>query len=184
RLQVPGLHNVQNALAAATAAYALRIPPTHIESGLSQYAGVKGRLQRKTGQHNATLIDDTYNANPDSVRAAIAVLAAEPGRRVLVLGDMGELGARGSLLHAEIGTAARQAGIDHLLTLGDLSQAAAMSFGSGARHFETLDALCAALEQLLERGTTVLVKGSRFMRMERVVERFANGEPQAARGGH
>jgi UDP-N-acetylmuramoyl-tripeptide--D-alanyl-D-alanine ligase len=184
RLQVPGLHNVRNALAVAAAAHALGIAPAHMATGLARYAGIKGRLQRKAGRRNCTLIDDTYNANPDSVRAAIAVLAAEPGRRVLVLGDMGELGARGSLLHAEVGTAARQAGIDHLLTLGELSQAAAMSFGSGARHFDEVDALCAALEQLVDRGTTVLVKGSRFMRMERVIERFVNGEPEAARGGH
>jgi UDP-N-acetylmuramoyl-tripeptide--D-alanyl-D-alanine ligase len=184
RLQVPGLHNVRNALASAAAAYAAGIDPIHVSEGLARYGGTYGRLQRRAARRGATLIDDTYNANPDSVRAAIAVLAAEPGRRVLVLGDMGELGARAAQLHSEVGAAAREAGIDHLLTLGELSQAATTSFGVGARHFQELDVLCAALDQLLAPGTTILVKGSRFMRMERVIERFVNGGPKSAQGGH
>jgi UDP-N-acetylmuramoyl-tripeptide--D-alanyl-D-alanine ligase len=184
RLQVPGLHNVRNALAAAAAAYGLGIAPAQVSAGLAGYGGTKGRLQRKAARGGATLIDDTYNANPDSVRAAIAVLAAAPGRRLLVLGDMGELGDEAPQLHGEVGEEARRAGIDHLFTLGQLSEAAAQRFGTGARHFREFDALCSALDQHLSRDTTVLVKGSRFMRMERVVERFVNGEPEAAKGGH
>jgi len=184
QLQVPGLHNVRNALAAAAAGYALGIAPAFAAAGLAAYAGTEGRLERKTARGGATLIDDTYNANPDSVRAAIAVLAAAAGKRVLVLGDMGELGEAGPALHAGTGEDARRAGIDHLLTLGELSEAATRAFGSGARHFRKLDELCSALDRLLGRDTTVLVKGSRFMRMERVVERFVNGAPRRAQGGH
>jgi UDP-N-acetylmuramoyl-tripeptide--D-alanyl-D-alanine ligase len=103
---------------------------------------------------------------------------------VLVLGDMGELGDQGPAMHAEVGEQARYADIDYLLTLGELSEAAVQSFGAGGKHFRELDALCSALDQLIGANTTVLVKGSRFMRMERVVERFVNGEPQAAKGGH
>jgi UDP-N-acetylmuramoyl-tripeptide--D-alanyl-D-alanine ligase len=184
RLQVPGLHNVRNALAAAATAHALGIAPAAAAAGLAAYAGTKGRLQPKVARRGATLIDDTYNANPDSVRAAIAVLAAAGGTRVLVLGDMGELGDAGPALHQETGEEARRAGIDHLYTLGELSEAATRAFGSGARHFHELDDLCSALDRLLAQDTTVLVKGSRFMRMERVVERLVNGEPQPAHGGH
>lgn len=189
RLQVPGLHNVRNALAAVASAYALSIAPDSVAAGLAKYAGTKGRLQRKRARGGATLIDDTYNANPDSVKAAIAVLAACSGKRVLVLGDMGELGQEGAALHTEVGARARLAGIDHLLTLGELSEAATQAFGTGATHYRDLDALCSALDQIIDRGATaadvtVLVKGSRFMRMERVVERFVNGEPEAAKGGH
>jgi UDP-N-acetylmuramoyl-tripeptide--D-alanyl-D-alanine ligase len=184
RLQVPGLHNVRNALTAAAAAYALGVAPAEAAAGLTTYAGTKGRLQYKAARGGAALIDDTYNANPDSVKAAIAVLAAAAGKRILVLGDMGELGEAGPALHTEAGEQARRAGIDHLLTLGELSEGAARAFGPGAKHFRELEDLCAALEPLLGRDTTVLVKGSRFMRMERVAERFVNGEPQPAQGGH
>ncbi|MEO8628527.1 MAG: UDP-N-acetylmuramoyl-tripeptide--D-alanyl-D-alanine ligase [Betaproteobacteria bacterium] len=183
-LQVAGAHNVSNALAAAAVAYALAIAPEHIAAGLAAYAGTKGRLQRKPARGGAVLIDDTYNANPDSVRAAIAVLAALPGKRVLVLGDMGELGSDASALHGEIGEQARNAGIDRLFTLGDLSAAAARSFGSDAEHFTDVEALYAALDKAIDRDTTMLVKGSRFMRMERVVERFMNGAPQSADRSH
>jgi UDP-N-acetylmuramoyl-tripeptide--D-alanyl-D-alanine ligase len=184
RLQVPGLHNVRNALAAVAAAYALGVAPAAAATGLAAYAGTKGRLQHRAARDGAALIDDTYNANPDSVRAAIAVLAAADGKRVLVLGDMGELGEAGPALHAEVGEEARRSGIDHLLTLGELSDAAARAFGSGGKHFQELGDLCAALDPLLGGATTVLVKGSRFMRMERVVERFVTGEAQPAKGGH
>jgi UDP-N-acetylmuramoyl-tripeptide--D-alanyl-D-alanine ligase len=171
-LQVPGLHNVRNALAAAAAASALDIEPQTIAAGLARFAGVKGRLQTKRALHGATLIDDTYNANPDSVCAAISVLAAAPGTRLMVLGDMGELGATAPELHAEIGTFARNAGIDQLFTLGDLSQQAARAFGSGARHFPRIEELLAEIENRLAPDVTMLIKGSRFMRMERVVQSF------------
>jgi UDP-N-acetylmuramoyl-tripeptide--D-alanyl-D-alanine ligase len=183
RLGVPGAHNVRNALAAAAVCHVLGIRTPYITAGLSNYAGTSGRLQRKRSHSGAIFIDDTYNANPDSVMAAIDVLMLSPGRRLLVLGDMGELGEAGEQLHAEVGAHARRAGVDQLFTLGTLSQAAANSFGPRARHFPDLDALCAALDQALTSDATVLVKGSRFMRMERVVQRFVNGEPHA-HGSH
>jgi len=169
RLAVPGLHNVRNALAASAAALAMGVPLSAIVDGLQSYGGVKGRLQRKPGKQSATIIDDTYNANPASMRAAIDVLAACPDKRVLVLGDMGELGADAVGMHREIGAYARAAGLDTLLVLGELSRQTASAFGSGAQHFETPEALAEALAQQLSADTTVLVKGSRFMRMERVV---------------
>ncbi|HEY8888060.1 MAG TPA: cyanophycin synthetase, partial [Gallionella sp.] len=122
--------------------------------------------------HGAILIDDTYNANPASLRAAISVLAQAGGKRILVLGDMGELGGEAAIFHAEIGAEARRAGIEKLYALGTLSGNAAREFGSGAQHYERIEDLQDALEKELGANTTVLVKGSRFMKMERVVERF------------
>lgn len=169
RLNVPGLHNVRNALAAASAAIALNTPLPALARGLSNFGGVKGRLARKRGANGATIIDDTYNANPASVAAAIAVLAAAAGKKIVVLGDMGELGSETAALHRGIGRLARDAGIDVLYTLGSLSRDTAEEFGD-ARHFEELVPLVAALEGELREDVTVLVKGSRFMQMERVVE--------------
>lgn len=169
-LQVPGVHNVRNALAATAAVLALGVPPEVIGRGLSAFAGVKGRLQRKSGLHGAELIDDTYNANPGSVAAAIKVLAAMAGRRVLVLGDMGELGGNAAELHADIGQAAKGAGIDRLLALGEHSVHAARAFGTGGQHFEYIEDLLAEAENELAPEVTLLVKGSRFMQMERVVK--------------
>jgi UDP-N-acetylmuramoyl-tripeptide--D-alanyl-D-alanine ligase len=168
----PGLHNVRNALAASAAATALAVPAATVAAGLARFGGVNGRLQYKVAACGAALIDDTYNANPDSARAAITVLAQAPGRKLLVLGDMGELGRDAAAMHAQVGEFARQAGIDRLLTLGELSAHATQSFGAGARHFTRLEELLAAIESSLARDMTLLVKGSRFMRMERVVERF------------
>ena len=174
-LQVPGLHNVRNALAASAAALALGIAAQAITQGLNAFHGVKGRLQTKAVLHGATLIDDSYNANPDSVRAAIEVLAQAAGEKILVLGDMGELGADGPQLHADIGRYAREKGIDTLFCLGDLCRHTALAFGAGAAHFERIQALLADLEKHLSPTVTVLVKGSRFMEMERVVKRFEIG---------
>jgi UDP-N-acetylmuramoyl-tripeptide--D-alanyl-D-alanine ligase len=171
-LPVPGEHNVRNALAAAAVGVALGIGNTTIVAGLAKVSSVKGRLQKNPCLHGATLIDDTYNANPGSVRAAIAVLAGLPGKKVLVLGDMGELGDNARALHAEIGAAAKAAGIDLLFTLGDLSAAAVEAFGQGGRHFEYIEDLLHDVENLLAPDVTVLVKGSRFMQMERVVKSF------------
>ena len=172
-LQLPGAHNVRNALAATAAAVALGIGNAAIAAGLAGFTGVSGRLQRKPALHGAALIDDTYNANPDSVAAAIAVLASVPGRKVLVLGDMGELGEGAAELHGRIGQQAKEAGIDALLALGDLSRHAAGQFGTGGCHFEYIEDLLADLENRLGPEVTVLVKGSRFMKMERVVKSFA-----------
>jgi UDP-N-acetylmuramoyl-tripeptide--D-alanyl-D-alanine ligase len=171
-LQVPGLHNVRNALAAATAATALGIAPHSIATGLAHFGGVKGRLQHKTGLHGARLIDDTYNANPASVRAAISVLASVPGKKILVLGDMGELGPDSTRLHRELGEVARQAGVDILFALGEASRETALAFGSNAWFFERIQELLADLENVLGPDVTVLVKGSRFMQMERVIKSF------------
>jgi len=182
-LQVPGEHNVMNALAAATTACALDISYRSIVAGLSGFAGVKGRLQRKPALHGSTFIDDTYNANPDSVKAALAVLAQQPGKKLLVLGDMGELGKDAAAMHAQIGLAARAAGVDRLLALGDLTKETVGAFGSGAMHFERIQELLAELENALTPDTTVLVKGSRFMQMERVVNSFIE-HPTASRPGH
>ncbi len=173
RLRAPGLHNVRNALAAAAAASALDIAPQAVTAGLERFAGIKGRLQKEPGLNGATLIDDTYNANPESVRAAIAVLAQAPDRKLLVLGDMGELGPEAPGLHMEIGEAARVAGVDHLFTLGEFSAHAARAFGRGGRHFLRIEELLAEIENLLAPEMTMLVKGSRFMAMERVIRAFA-----------
>jgi len=169
-VHAPGVHNVRNALAASAAAHALAVPLPQVATGLSRFGGVKGRLQRKPAAQGATLIDDTYNANPDSARAAIAVLALAAGTKLFVLGDMGELGAGAGGLHAEIGAAAKAAGIDRLYALGELSRRAAQSFGEGAREFAAVDDLVAAVQADLSPRATVLVKGSRFMKMERVVD--------------
>jgi UDP-N-acetylmuramoyl-tripeptide--D-alanyl-D-alanine ligase len=177
-LQVPGEHNARNALAATAAAISLNIPLETIAAGLENFGGVAGRLQRTVGRHGATIIDDTYNANPASLRAAIDVLAQAAGKHVLVLGDMGELGADAAKLHAEIGGTAHHAGIEKLLALGDLSRNAVREFGEGARHFERIEDLQSELDKELDSRTTVLVKGSRFMKMERVVQFCtANREP-------
>ena len=169
-LQVSGAHNACNALAATAAAIVLNVPLETIVAGLEKFGGVAGRLQRKAARHGATLIDDTYNANPASLRAAIGVLAQADGRRVLVLGDMGELGDNAAAFHAGIGSEARSAGIEKLYALGELSHNAARAFGNGAQHFGRIEDLQKALEDELDADTTVLVKGSRFMKMERVVE--------------
>jgi UDP-N-acetylmuramoyl-tripeptide--D-alanyl-D-alanine ligase len=173
KLQVAGEHNVRNALAACAAAHALEIPPHHIQDALNHFGGVPGRLQRRPGRAGSTLIDDTYNANPESMKAAIRVLAAEGGRRVLVMGDMGELGAGAPAMHAEVGAFAREAGIDALLALGEASREAVAAFGSDARHFGDAAQLVEEAGHEAARGATLLVKGSRFMQMERVADALA-----------
>ena len=177
-LHAQGLHNVRNALAACAAAVALDVPLAAIAAGLSRYSGVKGRLQRKAAQGGATMIDDTYNANPESMRAAIDVLARAQGRRLLVLGDMGELGERAAACHTEVGAYARGAGIEALYALGDMSAHSVAAFGAGAHHFSTIADLLEQIQPAFAPDVTVLVKGSRFMQMERVVTAFAT-EPGA-----
>lgn len=174
-LQVPGEHNVMNALAAAATAFALDISLRSMAMALSAFTGVKGRMQKKSALHGSTFIDDTYNANPDSVKAALSVLAQQPGKKVLVLGDMGELGEGAAAMHAQIGLAARESGVDRLLALGDLSRETVGAFGAGGMHFERIQELLAELENELTSDTVVLVKGSRFMQMERVVQSFMEG---------
>lgn len=168
-LSIPGLHNVMNALAAAAATYAAGITPQAIAAGLTAFRPYTGRLQVKKSPEGMTVIDDSYNANPDSVRAAIDVLAGAPGRTVLVLGDMGEVGDDGPDFHSEIGRYARERGIGSVLAIGESTAHTVAAFGQDARHFGSCEDLTEALERVRDPGTTVLVKGSRFMRMERVV---------------
>jgi len=174
-LAIPGLHNVRNALAAAACAHAAGIAPAAISAGLSAFRPYSGRLQVKRTAAGATLIDDSYNANPDSVRAAIDVLVACPGPTALVLGDMGEVGAQGPVFHAEVGRYAKQKGVGTLLALGTATPEAVKAFGGEGFHFNEAEKL---VEQV--KGVqTVLVKGSRFMKMERVVA-LLTGEKGAA----
>jgi UDP-N-acetylmuramoyl-tripeptide--D-alanyl-D-alanine ligase len=173
-LHVAGAHNVRNALAAAACALAAGCPLEAVVRGLAGFQPVKGRSQLKAIEwqgRRVTLVDDTYNANPDSVRAAIDVLAALPGPRWLLLGDMGEVGDQGPAFHAEVGSYAKQRGIEHLWCAGELMRHAAQAF-AGARHFETVESLLATLAEAPE-VSSVVVKGSRFMKMERVVVALA-----------
>ncbi|MCX7149686.1 MAG: UDP-N-acetylmuramoyl-tripeptide--D-alanyl-D-alanine ligase [Rhodocyclales bacterium] len=168
-LAVPGCHNARNACAAAAATLLAGASLEAVRQGLAGFAGIKGRLQRRSGRKGALVVDDSYNANPDSMRAAVDVLASVPGKRILVMGDMGEAGAAAGQFHDEIGGYAKSHGIDRLLCLGEMSVAAAHNFGEGGQHFLRLDDLVKTLLAELDPQTTVLVKGSRFMRMERVV---------------
>jgi UDP-N-acetylmuramoyl-tripeptide--D-alanyl-D-alanine ligase len=169
-LQAAGLHNVRNALAAIAASGAAGVPVAAAAAALSTFEPVKGRLQAKQGRNRSLIIDDTYNANPDSVRTAIDVLAKNRALKVLVLGDMGEVGDQGPAFHEEIGLYAREHGIDRLLGLGTLTKTAVAALGPSGTHFEDLDDLISAACELLDAAPAVLVKGSRFMRMERVVD--------------
>ena len=171
-LPVAGEHNARNALAAIAAATAAGATLESCVRALSRFAAVKGRLQIKRSRQGALLIDDTYNANPDSVRAAIDVLARTPGRKLLVLGDMGEVGDQGRDFHTEIGIYAHERGIDALYGLGELAAYAVRAFGEGARHYAAIETLLVDVGAALGPQATVLVKGSRFMQMERVVRSF------------
>jgi UDP-N-acetylmuramoyl-tripeptide--D-alanyl-D-alanine ligase len=180
-LRVAGLHNVRNALAATACALAAGCPLEAVLRGLQAFEPVKGRSQLRRivrGGIEVTLIDDSYNANPDSVRAAIDVLAALPGPRWLVLGDMGEVGDQGPAFHTEVGAYAKQRGIEHFWAAGVLCRHAADAF-AGARHFDDAPALIAALAQA-PQAAAIVVKGSRFMKMERVVAALTEGAAHAA----
>jgi UDP-N-acetylmuramoyl-tripeptide--D-alanyl-D-alanine ligase len=182
RLAVVGRHNAANALAATAAALAVGVPLAAVVRGLEAFRPVAGRLVARRATGGAAVIDDTYNANPDSVRAAIDVLRAAPGPKWLVLGDMGEVGGEGPAFHREVGVYARDGGIDRLLTVGTLAADSAEAFGRGAVHHGSMEALVDGVTADLTRAgadVTVLVKGSRFMRMERVVAAVC-GEPIAA----
>jgi len=181
-LRMAGLHNVKNALAATAAALAVGVALPQVMRGLEAFEPVKGRSRLHRLQRDGcslTLVDDSYNANPDSVRAAIDVLVTLDGPRWLVLGDMGEVGDQGPAFHAEVGAYARQRGIEQLWTAGGMSAEAAAAFGPAARHFDGVEALLAALPQA-PQAASLLVKGSRFMRMERVVQALLEGTRDAA----
>jgi UDP-N-acetylmuramoyl-tripeptide--D-alanyl-D-alanine ligase len=168
-LALAGAHNRSNALAAAAAALAVGCTLEQIRDGLARVEPIRGRLEPLHRGDGAWVIDDSYNANPDSVAAAIAVLGAAAGRKLLVLGDLAELGPETAALHARIGTQARSAGLDALYTVGAASEAASRSFGTGASHFADQPALIDALRRVVGAGDVVLVKGSRSAGMEKVV---------------
>lgn len=185
QLSAAGEHNVRNALAAIACTVAIGIDIAAIKRGLESFVPVSGRLQRKLAQAagciGALVIDDTYNANPDSVRAAIDVLAQTAGPRLLVLGDMGEVGDEGRQFHQEIGAYAKQRGITRLFTLGGLAADASAAFGPQAQHFNDIATLLAALDVSMTPDTKVLIKGSRFMKMERAVQHLVG---TSSEGGH
>ncbi|MYM65877.1 UDP-N-acetylmuramoyl-tripeptide--D-alanyl-D-alanine ligase [Pseudoduganella sp. FT55W] len=184
RLQAAGEHNVRNALAAVACTYAAGVPLEKIKLGLDTFAPVSGRLQKKQAANGAVVIDDTYNANPDSVRAAIDVLSKAAAPRVLVLGDMGEVGTQGREFHEEVGAYAQDKGIDTVLVTGELAAFMANAMqGANIRHFENFGDLLSAVDAAVSPDATVLIKGSRFMKMERVVQHLI-GSQQANKEGH
>lgn len=176
RLLLPGLHNVANALAASACAIAAGVALQDIARGLENFAGEKGRMQIFSGPRNCTLIDDTYNANPGSVRAAINYLSARPGTRVLALGDLGELGEAGQQIHRDIGIYAAEKNVSVLLTHGPLSAYASEAFGVDGVNFPNKAALVEALLKRLDANSVILVKGSRSARMEEVVQRILDAK--------
>ena len=192
RLRIAGRHNLMNALAASACTLAAGVSLEHIAAGLSAFEPVKGRSSsselRLADGRALTLVDDSYNANPDSVRAAIDALASLPGPRLLVLGDMGEVGDQGAQFHAEVGAYARERGIEALLALGSETFHSVAAFGNAddGRHFDDIDALNAAVSDRLPGVCSMLVKGSRFMKMERVVQALAAlaQAPQQGEAGH
>lgn len=171
-LPLPGLGNVANALAAAAAAFALGVGADTIREGLSRGRALSGRLTVLAGLAGATIVDDSYNANPASARAALDYLGALPGRRVFVLGDMGELGADAAALHREVGVYARSR-CDALIGIGTLAAEAARAFGARGEHFDAAAPAAAALVPRLGEGVTVLIKASRMMRLDRLVDALA-----------
>jgi UDP-N-acetylmuramoyl-tripeptide--D-alanyl-D-alanine ligase len=169
-LALAGRHNLMNALAAVAVAEALEVSQDAIQTGLREVRPVAGRLRPLPARSGARLIDDSYNANPDSVRAALAVLQGLPGRRWLVLGDLAELGVESATLHRGLGQEARAAGLDRLWAVGPLSAEAVAAFGAGGRHFADREALASELAEVLGPQDLVLVKGSRSAAMDQVVK--------------
>lgn len=180
RLGVLGQHNVSNALAASAVAVALGVSNLDIAEGLEHFGGVRGRLHMLVGHKGATVIDDSYNANPDSMKAAIEVLMSQKksanDRLIFVMGDMAELGADAMAMHAEVGAYAKQKKVPIFYTLGQASKAASAAYGAYAQHFDELENLISIIVQQLSKEAIVLVKGSRFMKMERVVDAITKEE--------
>ncbi|GGX81641.1 UDP-N-acetylmuramoyl-tripeptide--D-alanyl-D-alanine ligase [Litchfieldella qijiaojingensis] len=178
QLALLGRHNVINALAAAAAATAMGLPESELVVGLSALQPLPGRMAVVSGIKATRLLDDTYNANPGAVRAALELLAELPGPRWCLLGAMGELGEASESLHAEVGQYARQLGIDVLATLGEPARAASQAFGMGGYHFDDWEALARHARDRLPPGASVLVKGSRSAGMERLVTALRSDAPR------
>ena len=174
RLSIPGRHNVRNACAAAAIATTLGVAPEQIQAAFESVKPVAGRLQPRRGLSGSTLFDDSYNSNPLSVAAAAEFLAGLEGQSWLVLGDMGELGDSAASLHSEVGTAAKAAGVDRLFATGELSRNTTEAFGASASWFESVNMLIDAIRVSVTSDVNLLVKGSRFMRMERVVQALSS----------
>jgi len=183
-LPLPGRHNIANALAAAAVALALEVPLDTIVIGLEQVSGVSGRLRRITTRGGWTLIDDSYNANPSSMMAAIDTLLLAHGERWLVLGDMAELGTDARALHAGIGQRARDSGVDRLFAVGPLNAATVEAFGAQGEHFADKVSLIAALKNQLHDGVTCLIKGSRSAGMEQVVAALGDRADASTQHAH
>ncbi|MFA7495158.1 MAG: UDP-N-acetylmuramoyl-tripeptide--D-alanyl-D-alanine ligase [Acidithiobacillus sp.] len=175
-IPLPGKHNGGNVLAAVTAALALDIPIPQIQRAVMGLQAIPGRLQWRSGLQDSRILDDTYNANPASLEAALRVLAAQQGQRILILGDMGELGSESALYHRQAGMLAKQLGIDAVYGLGTLAAEAVEAFGVRGESFTALAPLLEALQPLLNADTVVLVKGSRSAHMERVVQSLSRGD--------
>ncbi|MEX2524679.1 MAG: UDP-N-acetylmuramoyl-tripeptide--D-alanyl-D-alanine ligase [Gammaproteobacteria bacterium] len=172
KLALPGRHNIMNALAAAACCHAVAIPPQQIQSGLERVSPVKGRLQVKMTSSGVRLLDDTYNANPASLEAGLAVLSGYPGRHWLVLGDMGELGEAAVTLHEQAGAMAREYDVERVFAAGELTANSVQAFGEGAEYFDDIESLIRAIQSGMDAGTTILIKGSRSMAMDRIVKRL------------
>ncbi len=181
RLSLLGRHNVMNALAASSASLAAGVSLADIQAGLEKLRSVSGRLEVKHGLNGARVLDDTYNANPGSLAAGVEVLKAASGERVLVLGDMGELGEAARDIHRRVGLLAKSLGIERLYAVGELTPGAVEAFGKGAQHFTSHEALIENLRSCLHADMTVLVKGSRLMKMERVVAGIVEHDPNGGK---
>lgn len=171
-LLIPGEHSIANALAAAACTYAVGISPSTIVQGLSQFRGVLGRMTFLAGKRESTVIDDTYNANLKSTLMALEVLAKQQGQRILVLGDMGELGDWSQAHHEEVGLTARRLGINKVFTYGQHSEHSSRMFGFSAKHYTDQNELAQDLLDILNNTTVVLIKGSRFLKMEKIVQQL------------
>lgn len=168
-LASPGEHNIKNALASAAGASALGVPLNTIKLGLEAFRPATGRLEFKVGISGASIIDDTYNANPDSMRAALSVLAKAQGAKILVMGDMFELGDAAESFHQKMGEEAKQLGVNQLFGIGQFTEFAVKRFGNNGFHYQSKADLITNLLDAMTPHTTILVKGSRGMRMEEIV---------------
>ncbi|MFV1982421.1 MAG: UDP-N-acetylmuramoyl-tripeptide--D-alanyl-D-alanine ligase [Thiohalomonadales bacterium] len=176
KLQLLGIHNVANALAATAAAIACDIPLYSISKGLGKVSSIAGRLEIKNGVYGCRIIDDTYNANPSSLKAAINVLTGFPGKHYCALGDMGELGSNAVELHGKSGELLKNAGIDKLFTIGDLASESSKKFGMNAISFSEFDSMSSSIKDEVDSDSTLLIKGSRFMQMEKLVKKLILNE--------